>query len=169
MLPLSWEQPLKELSWWCIYIIECLCVDQVWDQQGSPFCQRFPAWLLSNSFNLCVLQSCKQNEKLLFSCSSSVLPQLRAKAVTESKDSGDTVKGLTEPVTRRDLPYKQQCCCQWICVSTSLKVKEIGIVIYSPSYPLKASQPGERSICKKIIYLGNYTTWGKGIQAPEWV
>lgn len=63
-----------------------------------PTLPKIPVWLWSNSSKLCVLQSCKQNEKLLFSCSSSVLPQLRAKAlsrtsVTKSKDSGDTVKG----------------------------------------------------------------------------
>lgn len=55
-----------------------------------PVCQRFPLLLQANSFNLCVLQLCKQSEKLRFSCSSSVLPQLRAKSlslssVTESK------------------------------------------------------------------------------------
>lgn len=47
-----------------------------------PTLPKIPVWLQSNTVTLCVLQSCKQNEKLLFSSSSSVLPQLRAKALS---------------------------------------------------------------------------------------
>lgn len=56
-----------------------------------------------------------------------------------------------------------------MCVNALLKVKETGIVIFSPSYLLKTSQSGECRIWKKIIYLENYTTLGKGIRTPEWV